>query len=161
MLAAVFRWTGLRALISFYRYLQFNLPRATTAAGIALLMGSVAIRLFWLSGHFLAPDPPTYLLAYLAVIVTANLAAAALMIVPRIPIALLGWTFGAFVSTATVGMYIASRAPGLPGAPELAGRWDYPLGTVSLMLPVAFLALWFTVITQRNIAYPQRRGWHD
>lgn len=155
------RRTGLPALISFYRYFQLNLPRSTTAAGIALLLASVVIRLFWLSGHFLAPNPPAYVLAYLAVIVALNLVAAAMMVVPRLPIALLGWTLGAFVSTATVGIYIASRAPGLPDLPELVGRWDYPLGTVSLFVPVAFLALWFTVITQRNIAYPQQRGWHD
>lgn len=161
MVGTVFRWTGLRALISFYRFFQFNLPRTTTAAGIALLLGSVVIRLFWLSGHFLAPEPPTYVLVYLALIVAMNLLAAAVMIVPSIPIALLGWALGAFVSTATVGLYIASRTAGLPGMPELVGRWDYALGTVSLLLPVAFLGLWFTVITQRNIVYPQRRGWHD
>jgi hypothetical protein len=161
MAAALFRWTGLRALICFFRFFQFNLPRTTTAAGIALLAGSAVIRLFWLSGHFLASDPPTYVLVYLALIVAGDLVAAAVMIVPSIPIALLGWVFGAFVSTATVGMYIASRTAGLPGVPELVGRWHYALGTVSLLLPAAFLGLWFTVITQRNIVYPQRRGWHD
>lgn len=161
MVSTVLRWTGLPALISFYRFFQINLPRATTAAGIALLLGSVVIRLFWLSGHFLAPDPPIYILVYLALVAAANLVAAAVMVVGRVHVALLGWTFGAFVSTATVGMYIASRAPGLPDLPELIGRWHYALGTVSLVLPVAFLGLWFTVITQRNIVYPQRRGWHD
>ena len=50
---------------------------------------------------------------------------------------------------------------GLPGLSLLVGWWDYPLGTFVLALAAMFLGLHFSVVTGLNVAFPERRDWHD
>jgi len=40
-------------------------------------------------------------------------------------------------------------------------RWDYALGTFSMALAAMYLMLHFSVLTGMNVAYPERRQWHD
>lgn len=156
------RWTGLGQLISFYRYFAFNGPRVTTAMGIVVLLGIAAVRLYWLAGGFLLPRYPAYPAAYFALLVTAALLASVGMVAGRRPgLVTAGWALGSVVSAASIAMYVASRTAGLPGLAHLVNRWDYPLGTFALALAALFLALHFSVLTGMNVAYPQRRDWHD
>jgi hypothetical protein len=158
----VLRWTGLGQLISFYRYFAFNGPRVTTATGIAVLLGIAAVRLYWLAGGFLLPKYPAYLAAYFALLVTAALLASVGMVAGRRPgLVKAGWALGSLVSAASIAMYVASRTFGLAGLPHLVKRWDYPLGTFAMALAALFLALHFSILTGMNVAYPQRRHWHD
>lgn len=158
-MSAVLRWTGLGKLISFYRYFAFNAPWATTASGVVLLVGIAAIRLYLLLGGFAFP---AYLAVYFVLLVAVALLASAGMVAGRRPgPARGGWMLGSLVSTVSIAMYIVSRTVGLPGLPQLIGRWDYALGTFSMVLAALFLALHFSVLTGMNVAVPQRRQWHD
>jgi hypothetical protein len=158
----VLRWTGFGKLVSFYRYFAFNGPRVTTALGIVVLLGITAIRLYWLAGGLLVPDYPVYFTAYLVLLVFAALLAAAGMVAGRrTGLVKIGWVLGSLVSGVSLAMYVVSRARGLPGLPQLVGRWDYPVGTFAIALAAAFLGLHFSVITGMNVAYPHRRQWHD
>lgn len=152
------RWTGLPKAISFYRYFAFNLPRLTTATGITLLLSTVAIRLYLLVGDFRFP---AYFDAYLALIVAISLAAAVLMVVPRLRVTRLGWALGTLAQVPSIAMYLTSHSAGLPGMHQLAGRWDYPLGTLAMGLAAMYVAGHFSVVTRMSIAYPDRRNWHD
>ena len=171
-MSTVLRWTGLGKLLSFYRYFSFNGPRLTTALGIVPLLGIAAIRLYWLAGGFLLPAYPAYLAAYFALLAAAALLAVVGMVLGRRPGLVqtgwarigwtqIGWTLGSLVSAASIAMYLASRTVGLPGLPQLVGRWDYALGTFAIALAALFVALHFSVLTGMTVAYPHRRQWHD
>ncbi len=158
-MTAALRWTGLGKLISFYRYFAFNVPRVTTASGIVVLLGIAAIRLYYLLADVVFP---AYLVAYFVlVIAVAVLASVGMVVGGRPGVTRVGWALGSLVSLASLVVYIVGRSLGLPGLPQLVGRWDYALGTFSMALAALFLALHFSVLTGMNIAYPQRRQWHD
>ena len=68
-----------------------------------------------------------------------------------------GWNFGALLAAATLIGYIASRTVGLPQIPAEPDAWFEPLGVVSLVAEVGFLAVYGlalnrTVAVQRQIA---------
>lgn len=152
------RWTGIPKAISFYRYFAFNLPRLTTAAGVTLLLSTVAIRLYLLVGDFRFP---AYFDAYLALIVAITVAGAVLMMTPRLRLTRLGWALGSLAQIPSIAMYLTAHSAGLPGMHDLAGRWDYPLGTLAMALAASYVAAHFSVLTRMCIAYPERRNWHD
>ena len=158
-MTTLLRWTGVEKVVSFYRYFAFNGPRVTTASGIVLLLG---IATTWLAGGFPVPAYASYFTAYLALLVVGALLAAAGMVAGRRPgLAKVGWALGSLTSAGSLAMYAASRARGLPGLPQLVGRWDYPLGTFAMALAALFLGLHFSVMTGLSIAYPDRRNWCD
>jgi hypothetical protein len=161
-MTSILRWTGLDKLSSFYRYFAFNGPRTTTMAGITLLLGIAAIRLYWLDGGFLLRTYPAYLARYFELLTGAALLASAGMVAGRMPrLVKIGWGLGSLVSATSIAAYVLSRTVGLPGLSQLVGWWDYALGTFSMVLAALFLGLHFSVLTGMNIAYPQRRRWHD
>jgi hypothetical protein len=161
-MSTVVRWTGFPQLISLYRYIAFNAPRVTTAVGIVVLLGIAAIRLYWLVGGFPVPAYPAYLGGYFGLLVAvAVLAAGSMMIGPKPKLVQLGWVLGSVVSVASIAMYVTSRTVGLPGLPQLLHWWDYPLGSFAMVLAALFVALHVSVVTGMNVAYPQRRDWHD
>ncbi|MGH3620336.1 MAG: hypothetical protein ACRDQ5_00900 [Sciscionella sp.] len=158
-MTAVLRWTGLKKLISFYRYFAFNAPQVTTAVGIALLLGIAVIRLYLLIGTIVLP---AYLSVYFALLAAAALLASVGMVLMRRPVLTrVGWALGSLLSAVSIVVYVVSRTAGLPGLPQLVQRWDYPLGTFAMALAVLFLTLHFSVLTGMNVAVPQRRDWHD
>ncbi|MDR7299889.1 hypothetical protein [Haloactinomyces albus] len=158
-MSTVLRWTGLGKLFSFYRYFAFNVPRVTTFSGVVLLGGLAAIHLYLLLGTAVFP---VYLAAYFALLATGALMASAGMVIGRRPaLTRAGWALGSLASATSVAMYLLSRTLGLPGLSQLVGRWDYALGTFSLLLAVLFLALHVSVVTGMNVAVPQRRQWHS
>ncbi|MBA8824941.1 hypothetical protein FHX42_002288 [Saccharopolyspora lacisalsi] len=150
---------GVGKLLSFYRYFAINAPRVTTASGIVLLAGVAAIRLHRLVDGV---GRPAYLDAYFVLVVLGALAASAGMVAVRAPVLVrVGWGLGSLVSAASLGMYVAGRTAGLPGVPQLVGRWNEPVGTAGMVFAVLFLVLHFSVLTGMNIAVPQRRRWHS
>ncbi len=159
-MTTVLTMTGLGKLISFYRYFSFNGPKATTASGMLLALGVGAIHLYLLvSDQALGRRfaSPIYLDAYYGLLFACAVAAAVGIIAVPKP----GWALGSLVSAAAIMMYVASRVWGLPGLPILQGWWNYPLGTFMMALGAMFLGLHFSVLTGPNVAYPQRRDWHD
>lgn len=147
-------------MVSFYRYFSFNLPRTTTAAGLMLVAGVGAVHLYLLvtdqalGGGF---DSPPYLRAYYAALFGAAVLAGAGMVT----VLKAGWALGSLVAVAAIAMYVASRLWGLPGLSVLEGYWNYALGTFMLVLAAALVGLHFTVVSGLNVAWPQRRNWHD
>jgi hypothetical protein len=137
------------------------MPKTTTGLGMLLLLGTAAIRLFWLTGHGPVASPPTYYQAYLAVVAFVAVVAAVAMAVPRFAVPMAGWALGTVVSLATLGMYLASRIAGLPQLPVLVDRFDYALGTFAMGLAALFIALHASIVLRINIAVPQVRDWHD
>ena len=161
-IAQAARWMGIAQLISFYRYFAFNAPRVITAAGIVVLLGVAAIPLYWLVGGFPVPAYPAYLGVYFGLLVAVTVLAAGSMVIRSQPkLVRLGWMLGSVVSVASIAMYVASRTVGLPGLPRLVRWWDYPLGSFAMVLAALFVALHLSVVTGMNVAYPQRRDWHD
>src|SRR5258706_81296 len=53
----------------------------------------------------------------------------------------LGWAAGMLLGTGPFLAYIASRTVGMPGDPRDVGNWDHWLGTVSLLVEGALVAL--------------------
>lgn len=154
----ILRWTGVGKLVSFYKYFAFNAPWATTGAGMLLLGGIAATRLYLIY----AVERPIHLVVYLAVTATAAVVAAGCMVVSASrAVTVVGWGLGSLVSAAFLAVYLVSRTAGLPGLPQLVGHWGYALGTFSMLLAAAFLGLHFSVVTGMNIAVPQRRQWHS
>lgn len=150
--------TRLAAVISFYRHFAFDLPRATTAAGVGLVLGIAVIRLYLLA----AGDPPDYLGAYFALVGALSTAAALAMLAARRPgIVRLGWALGSLAALATLGMYLVSRTLGLPELDRYVGRWDYPLGTFGMILSVSLVGLHFAVVTKLTVAHPYHQQWRD
>lgn len=158
--SALARWTGIGKIVSFYRYFLVGLPRTTAASGVTLVLGIGAVHLYLLvtdqalGGGF---DSPAYLRIYYAVL----LGAAALSGVGMVAAPKAGWSLGSLVAVAAIAVYVAGRVWGLPGLSALEGHWDYALGTFMLLLGGALLSLHFTVVTGLNVAWPQRRNWHD
>ncbi len=161
-IAQAARWVGIAQLISFYRYIAFNVPRVTTMVGIVVLLGIAAIQLYWLVGGFPLPVYPAYLRGYFGLLVAVAVLAAGSMVIGLKPrLVRLGWVLGSVVSVASIAMYVTSRTMGLPGLQRLLRWWDYPLGTFAMALAALFVALHLSVVTGMNVAYPQRRDWHD
>jgi hypothetical protein len=53
----------------------------------------------------------------------------------------LGWAAGVLLGTGPFTGYIASRTVGVPGDPGDVGNWGYWVGTVSLLVEAALVAL--------------------
>jgi hypothetical protein len=53
----------------------------------------------------------------------------------------LGWAAGAALGTGPFLAYVASRTVGMPGDPGDVGNWGYWVGTVSLLIEAALVAL--------------------
>ena len=165
------RSPGLGALIAFYRYIQFDLPRTTTATGVLLLWGIAAVRIYllvaartaWVQpGGSVRPQVPVYLQAYLGLVaVVAVVASGAIMAARSRTTTRAGWALGSLVCAAAMAMYVTSRTAGLPGAGDWVGRWDFPLGTFAVTLEAAFLLTHVAVLTGMTVAAPDRRHWRD
>lgn len=145
-------------LVSFYRYIAFDLPRTTTAVAVALLLGIEAIRLYLLAEYSL----PTYLAAYFIVLSACATLAVLAMLAGRWRRLVRGaWALGSLVALASLAMYLASRTAGLPQLPQLVGQWDYAPGTLAMALSGAFLATHFAVLTRLTVCWPMHQEWHD
>lgn len=142
-------------LIAFYKYVYFNVPRTTRLAGIALILAVGAIHL---------TKGPEYLEAapYLGVLFFANALGSLVAAVGILRgTKAWGWALAALISSLAALAYITSRLFGLPGYPEAMGAWDEPLGTVSVIVELLMLGLYFSIVTGMNVAAPDRRSWHD
>lgn len=154
-MSTLLRITGISKLISFYRYIYLDAPGVTRWAGVALILLIGAIHLL---------ETPEYfeITLYLGVLFAAN-------VVVSVVVAIgvyrgsrtWGWLLGAVISGLSLVAYLVSRTFGLPGFAAGVGAWDEPLGTVSMIVEALFVAVYFTVITGINVAYPDRRDWYD
>lgn len=158
-IAIVLEDTGIRKALRFLEWFRFNIPATTTAIGVALLAGLVAVQLYLLLGPL---DWPAWMLPYFSVLTAGWVVAAVVMVVGRsLPIVQLGWALGAFLSSVYFVIYVVSRGLGLPGAPYLRGWWDFTAGTFGMAFAVGFLGLHLAILSGVMIAHPQRRQWHD
>ncbi|MFI6808076.1 hypothetical protein ACIBO6_24155 [Streptomyces luteogriseus] len=164
-MSVVLRWSGVGKAVSFYRYFAFDLPVFTTLSAIGLMLGFTLVQLWILVTH---QAVPVYFTAYLALLTAGSaLAAAGITLGWLSPAGALhrggrlAWALGSCVSLVSIGLYLISRTAGLPGLGELAGRWDYIPGTLTLALAGLFAGLHFSVFTGLNVAAPDRRDWHD
>lgn len=146
-------------LLTLNGWVAFNLPRAVTALGGALLTGLVAVHVYVLATR---PDLPPYFVAYVVVLAVACLAAASAMLIgikPSVPQA--GWYLGSLTCSAFLVVYLITRWVSLPGLNAVTARWDLAPGTLAMVCAAAFVAVHTTVLSGINVAYPQRQQWHD
>jgi hypothetical protein len=146
-------------LLTLNGWVAFNLPRAVTALGGALLTGLVALHVYVLATR---PDLPPYFVAYVVVLAVACLAAASAMLIgikPAVPQA--GWYLGSLTCSAFLVVYLITRWVSLPGLDAVTARWDLAPGTSTMLCAAAFVAVHTTVLSGINVAYPQRQQWHD
>lgn len=149
------KMTGLGKLVSFYRYIYLNGPGVSRWAGVFLILLVALIHLIEAPEHF-------EFAGYLGVLF---LLASAGSVVAAVGVfrgaRTWGWLLGAIISAVALVAYPISRFFGLPGFSEGVGAWDEPLGSLAMIVEALFLAGYFTVITGLNVAYPERRDWHD
>jgi hypothetical protein len=140
-------------------YVEFNLPRTVTGAGGVLLAGLAAAHVYVLTAE---PSPPAYFVAYSFALVAGSLLAAGAMWLGASPLGPQpGWFLGSLVSVVFLVFYVISRAPSLPGLVAVTGRWDVAPGTLALACAGAFVGLHTSVLLGINVAFGQRRDWHD
>ena len=82
----------------------------------------------------------------------------------------LGWAGGGFLGTGPFLAYVASRTVGVPGDPHDVGNWGYWVGTVSLLIEAALVALSVSVLlalrhpgrqhAARSVGGAKREGTH-
>jgi hypothetical protein len=150
---ALLKWTGIGKLTSFYRYIYFNQSKLITTTGIALILLVGLIHLL---------ESPEYFEAaiYLGLLFLANFAGTVVAAIGIFRGACgWGWALGALISGVTIAVYLVSRTLGLPGYTE--GMWADPVGSFSVMVEGLFVALYLSIVTGMNIAYPDKREWHD
>ena len=117
--------------------------RILIAAAILLI---VAVGLVHLRGA-----PPHYRVApYLGVGFVVNFVGALVAAVGLYRDALWGWLLGALVSGGALVLYVVSRSVGLPGYEHAIGRWFGPLGVLSVVVEVLFIAVFFLWLTTRR-----------
>ena len=117
--------------------------RILKVAGILLI---VAVGLVHLRGA-----PPHYRFApYLGVGFAANFIGALVAAVGLYRDALWGWLLGALVSGGALVMYVVSRSIGLPGYEHAVGRWLGPLGVMSVVVEVLFIAVFLLWLRARR-----------
>jgi hypothetical protein len=149
----LFEWLRLKGWVAF------NVPRAVSLLGTALLIGIAAVHLYVLTSQ---PALPTYFVVYVTILEACCLLTAASLWLgrnPRVP--QLGWFFGDLVAVGFIGLYLASRAAALPGLVAVTGRWDFAPGTFAGVFALGFVAVHASVLLGINVAYPQRQQWTD
>lgn len=150
---SLLRRTGIPALISFYRYFAFNLPRSTLAAGMGLLAALGLVQ-----GYLAATSQEGRALA----VVFGLLAAGALVGAAALP---LGrpwtWALGSAVSVAALAVWVLTRTFDLVGVRDTGEGWDNPAGTFSMAAAALFVGLCLSVVTGMNVVAPRRRKWTD
>lgn len=158
LLARVWAKIFSSSLLTLNGYVAFNLPRAVTGLGTALLMGLVAVHVYVLAS---TPVLPLYFVIYAAVLIIACLVTAGALVFPKPTVAQAGWYFGSFVCAGFVVVYVISRIAELSGLTTLTGRWDLAPGTLAMALAVGFIAVHTTVLSGINVAHPRRQNWRD
>ena len=117
--------------------------RILIAAAILLI---IAVGLVHLRGA-----PPHYRVApYLGVGFVANFIGALVAAVGIYRDALWGWLLGALVAGGALVLYVVSRSVGLPGYEHAIGRWFGPLGVISVVVEVLFIAVFLLWLIARR-----------
>jgi hypothetical protein len=146
--------TGIRKLISFYRYIYFNGPGVTKFSGIGLILIVGLTHMYVFPEHF---EAASYIgMSFATLFAGTLLSALGILRGSR-----WGWTLGSVICSFAFVAYIISRTLGLPGFGEAIGDWATPAGTMAEVFEAGYLGLHFSVITGMNVASPDRRDWHD
>jgi hypothetical protein len=124
--------------------------RVSNTVKLTAILLIVAVGLVHLYGA-----PPHYRVApYMGVAFVVNLIGALIAAVGIYRDALWGWVLGALVAGGALVMFVVSRLVGLPGFEHAVGRWSGPLGIISLIVEVLFLAVFLLAAlpteTRRN-----------
>jgi len=151
--------SGIRKVLRSLEWVAFNIPRVTSATGVALLAGLVGVHLYIMLATV---QWPVWLIVYYAALIIAWAVAAILVVTGRsVATAQIGWCIGDLASTVFLVVYLVSRSIGLPGAPYLRGWWDFAPGTFGIAFALGFLGLHTSMLLGVMIARPQRRNWRD
>lgn len=152
------RPTGVRGVLTAYRWVAFAGPRTTTGLGVLLLVAVAAPQVSLLA----TAAYPVWLDAWFVLAGVLVVVAVAVMSTARSrSVAGLGWVAGSLACATSIGLWVASRTAGLPGVVGTVGRWDHPGGTAVTGLAAAFLLLHTSLLLGVTVAVPDRRRWHD
>ena len=140
-------------------YVAFNLPRAVTALGGALLLGVAATHVYVLASR---PAVPALFVGYAVGVAACCVSAAVAMWLSRYPLVLrAAWMCGDVISLFFIAVYLITRPAPLPGLMGITGRWDVAPGTLAGACALGFLAVHLSVLLGINVAYPQHQQWSD
>ena len=140
-------------------YVAFDLPRAVTGLGAALLLGIAAMHVYLLTSQ---DTLPWYFAGYAAAVIAGCVLIAGGLGFgrnPRVPQA--SWFGGSLLSVLVLGVDVATRWASLPGLTAVTGRWDVAPATLALGFASAFVGLHASVLLGINVAYPHRQHWAD
>lgn len=140
-------------------YVAFNLPRAVTASGGALLLGVAATHVYLLASQ---PAVPVLFVVYAVGVAACCLLAAAAMWLSRyLRVLRAAWMCGDGISILFIAVYLTSRLTPLSGLVGITGRWDIAPGTLAGACALGFLAVHLSVLLGINVAYPHHQQWSD
>ncbi len=146
-------------VLSLGGYVAFDLPRAVTGLGAALLLGIAATHVYILTSQETLPG---YFVGYATALIAACLLIAGTMGFGRNPhVPQAGWYFGSLLSVILLGLDLGTRVASVPGMPTVTGRWDFAPATFALAFAGAFIGLHASVLLGINVAYPQQQHWED
>ncbi len=137
----------------FFDYLKFNLPRTTKAAFI-LVAGLLGVTHLAAAALLPASFPGAPVLSILLG------ACFTVFLVVALLTRLRPWFFGLVACVASVLLYalVVWQRPNSAGAPpvELLALWN-----LTLLLPLAYLTLYWALRRGILVAHPDQRNWHD
>lgn len=154
-MSTLLHWTGIAKMISFYRYIYFDHPRAVTFLGVSVILTIGLIHAYALPEHF---ERAPYLgISFAFLFVLSFVSAFNILRGSHAT----GWLPGAVISGVALVFYLLSRLFGLPGFEEAQNAWATPAGTVAMGLEALFIFLYVSLITGMNVAWPEKRNWRD
>jgi hypothetical protein len=140
-------------------YVAFNLPRAVTALGGALLLGVAATHVYVLASR---PGLPALFVGYAVGVAAWCVLAAVAMWLSRHPRVLrAAWICGDGISMLFIAAYLVTRLASLPGLVGITGRWDVAPATLAGACALGFLGVHLSVLLGINVAYPHHQQWSD
>lgn len=140
-------------------YVAFNLPRAVTALGAALLLGVATTHVYVLARR---PPVPALFVGYAVAVAVCCVLAAVAMWLSRYPRVLrAAWMCGDGISVFFIAVYLITRPATLPGLMAITGRWDVAPATLAGACALGFLAVHLSVLLGINVAYPHHQQWSD
>lgn len=158
-MSVVLEDTGIKKMLGMLEWVRVDMPRTTTALGVTLLTGAIAVHLYLLLGEY--SWPPAWM-AYYSILAAGWAVAAAVMSAGRRPAFVrAAWFLGDFMCVVFLALYIIGRFVGLPGLPDVVNWWDFTAGTFAMAFTAGFLGLHLSILFGIFVARPWQRDWYD
>ncbi len=138
----------------FFSYLNFNLPRLTKAAfvGVIAFLGLTQ----WANlAYVIEPFRAAHLVMAVALAGCALFVGLALFTRTR------PWTFGLVICVVSVLVYIVGQFADAPAIASGSSTEQVALWNLTVLVPAAYVILYWAMRRGIIVAHPDARNWHD